>query len=315
MLDIFVTTWLKIFCTLKHNARWHMDLKENIEFIIDWIEENKHYPLRIEDVVVKSGYSRWYLQRVFLKHTGVTLATYCRRRRLTLAALAVKYSAMSLAEVASWFGYDSQQTFNKEFSRYFGTTPGKIRKSHEIKWSIIYPTLADQYFPDEKGPVLSSAPVKALCGTNHSYTLEPSQLDRHPVQHRKKLWDDFLTLLPVRPQKIYCLTGPCPEKSNGFIVNYRYFPSVCHQTQLPDYFDCLSLNEMSSKILYASFSYSGHFTGIEPFIRNIYNRQLTKAKLNRIDGDDIEEFELNGRSTFGDEDGNVKMVYYVPVSY
>lgn len=107
-----------------------------------------------------------------------------------------------------------------------------------MKCSPIYPTLADQYFSDVNGPVLSSAPVNALCGTNHTYTLEPSQLDRHPVQHRKTLWDDFLTLLPVRPQKIYCLTGPCPEQSNAFIINHRYFPSVCHQMSLPDYFDC-----------------------------------------------------------------------------
>ncbi len=41
------------------------------EYIIDeitqWIDSNLHKPLKIEDVAARAGYSKWHLQRIFVK--------------------------------------------------------------------------------------------------------------------------------------------------------------------------------------------------------------------------------------------------------
>jgi transcriptional regulator GlxA family with amidase domain len=41
-----------------------------IETIVEWIDDNLHQPLRIDDIARHSGYSKWHLQRLFLQYKG-----------------------------------------------------------------------------------------------------------------------------------------------------------------------------------------------------------------------------------------------------
>ncbi|WP_413783140.1 hypothetical protein [Dickeya poaceiphila] len=41
--------------------------------LVGWIENHLESPLMINDVTAKSGYSKWHLQRLFKKETGVAL--------------------------------------------------------------------------------------------------------------------------------------------------------------------------------------------------------------------------------------------------
>jgi len=41
--------------------------------LLEWIDENIHANLKIDDVASKSGYSKWHLQRVFSFYTGMSL--------------------------------------------------------------------------------------------------------------------------------------------------------------------------------------------------------------------------------------------------
>ncbi|STV92025.1 transcriptional activator RamA [Klebsiella michiganensis] len=57
-----------------------------IAVIIDWIDNNLHKPLRIEQIARYSGYSKWYLQRLFLQYRGESLGRYIRNKKLDSAA-------------------------------------------------------------------------------------------------------------------------------------------------------------------------------------------------------------------------------------
>lgn len=54
-----------------------------IAVIIDWIDNNLHKPLRIEQIARYSGYSKWYLQRLFLQYRGESLGRYIRNKNWT----------------------------------------------------------------------------------------------------------------------------------------------------------------------------------------------------------------------------------------
>lgn len=41
-----------------------------IETLTDWIDDNLHKPLRIDDIARHAGYSKWHLQRLFHHHKG-----------------------------------------------------------------------------------------------------------------------------------------------------------------------------------------------------------------------------------------------------
>ena len=62
-----------------------------IKDVLLWIEHNLDQSLLLDDVANKAGYTKWYFQRLFKKVTGVTLASYIRARRLTKAAVELKF--------------------------------------------------------------------------------------------------------------------------------------------------------------------------------------------------------------------------------
>ena len=56
-----------------------------IDTIVEWIDDNLHQPLRIDDIARHAGYSKWHLQRLFLQYRE-SLGRYIRERKLLLAA-------------------------------------------------------------------------------------------------------------------------------------------------------------------------------------------------------------------------------------
>ena len=55
-----------------------------IDTIVEWIDDNLHQPLRIDDIARHAGYSKWHLQRLFLQYKGESLGRYIRERKLLL---------------------------------------------------------------------------------------------------------------------------------------------------------------------------------------------------------------------------------------
>ena len=50
-----------------------------IDTIVEWIDDNLHQPLRIDDIARHAGYSKWHLQRLFLQYKGEPGALYSRK--------------------------------------------------------------------------------------------------------------------------------------------------------------------------------------------------------------------------------------------
>lgn len=44
-----------------------------IDTIVEWIDDNLHQPLRIEEIARHAGYSKWHLQRLFMQYKGESL--------------------------------------------------------------------------------------------------------------------------------------------------------------------------------------------------------------------------------------------------
>ncbi|MEM6158960.1 hypothetical protein AAH446_00125 [Erwinia sp. P6884] len=64
--------------------------------LIEWIEGNMEQRLKIEHVADKSGYSKWYLQRMFRDKTGIRLAEYIRKRKMSKSACALRLTQESI---------------------------------------------------------------------------------------------------------------------------------------------------------------------------------------------------------------------------
>lgn len=86
-----------------------MSHQQIIQTLIEWIDEHIDQPLNIDVVAKKSGYSKWYLQRMFRTVTHQTLGEYIRQRRLLLALLNYgRPSARFLISRWTWAMYRSK---------------------------------------------------------------------------------------------------------------------------------------------------------------------------------------------------------------
>ena len=95
-----------------------------IDTIVEWIDDNLHQPLRIDDIARHAGYSKWHLQRLFLQYKGESLGRYIRERKLLLAARDLRDTDQRVYDICLKYGFDSQQTFTRIFTRTFNQPPG-----------------------------------------------------------------------------------------------------------------------------------------------------------------------------------------------
>ena len=77
-----------------------------IDTIVEWIDDNLHQPLRIEEIARHAGYSKWHLQRLFMQYKGESLGRYIRERKLLLAARDLRESDARVYDICLRYGFD-----------------------------------------------------------------------------------------------------------------------------------------------------------------------------------------------------------------
>lgn len=107
-----------------------------IDTIVEWIDDNLNQPLRIDDIARHAGYSKWHLQRLFMQYKGESLGRYVRERKLKLAARDLRDTDQKVYDICLKYGFDSQQTFTRIFTRTFNLPPGAYRKEKHGKYAL-----------------------------------------------------------------------------------------------------------------------------------------------------------------------------------
>lgn len=99
-----------------------------IDSVTKWIMDNLDQRLSIDDIAVKSGYSKWYLQKLFARYHNETLARYIRKKKLACCVSELKYSNAPIIGLAVKYHFESQQSFTRSFKQMMGCTPLYCRK-------------------------------------------------------------------------------------------------------------------------------------------------------------------------------------------
>ena len=105
-----------------------MDWIERLNNALKYIEENLTDHRDIRDIADAANTSHFHFQRMFAIITEMTVADYIRRRRLTLAAREIQ-QGNNILETAVKYGYESQASFSRAFSKLHGFTPAKTREA------------------------------------------------------------------------------------------------------------------------------------------------------------------------------------------
>lgn len=103
-----------------------MNSIEQINFALDYIEQNigDEIDEKIVTSIVGCSFSQY--QRTFSFMTGISLYEYVRNRRLSLSAIELKHTQQNIIDVGVKYGYKTASGFSRAFKGYHNATPSEI---------------------------------------------------------------------------------------------------------------------------------------------------------------------------------------------
>ncbi|ASN13964.1 AraC family transcriptional regulator [Pantoea ananatis] len=279
--------------------------KQHINDLVDWIEANLTNDINIDQITLKSGYSKWHMQRLFKEMTGQTLAAYTRKRRLTLAAMALRLTRMPLIDVAVRFGFENQQNFNRVFKNHFMMTPGAFRRHRVLPVRHFHGRIA-QRAPVKQAVLVIREEALQLQGETLEWECRYGDYisDRH---HR--VAEQVRQVVRARHGAAQGWLGFQYGPGNGSVEQQHIslFRGLEAQ-QTADAHSALPVRTIAPG-LYASLAWSGSPDQLTRFIADIYYLHLPKLGVACPPGMDLLCLDL-ARST----QDRIEGVFFIPVT-
>ncbi len=170
----------------------------------------------ISQLVRYSGYSHRHLQRLFRYKTGMSVGDYIRRRRLTRAAILVRLTGYPLHDIAIGVGFDSQPSFNREFRKRFGCSPGIYRSRPGWDLSLLTPraeTEAVQYSMEKCVSERRDVRVRKFISEGHIPVT-------HESRHYARVLDTVFSAVREKTGEVTVVSGTEPVNTGYRIVTY-----------------------------------------------------------------------------------------------
>ena len=98
---------------------------------IDYIYDNLHSRITIEDLSHYINLSPAYLSKLFKKEVGISISEYIRQQKIETAKNMLKFSDISIALISSILAFPSQSYFSEIFKSITGLTPSAYRKHNK----------------------------------------------------------------------------------------------------------------------------------------------------------------------------------------
>lgn len=96
-----------------------------ISQIVKWLRDNYTRPVEISEIALKSGMVINTFHRQFKQATGLSPIQFQKQLRLLEARNLIAFESYTVASAAYQVGYQSPSQFNREYSRFFGTSPAR----------------------------------------------------------------------------------------------------------------------------------------------------------------------------------------------
>ncbi len=97
---------------------------------MDYIYDNLHEKISVEDIADSVGLSPSYLSRLFHKEVGVTISVYTAVKRVETAQNMLRFSDYSPTDIGNYLAFSSNSHFINTFKKYTGMTPREFRAKY-----------------------------------------------------------------------------------------------------------------------------------------------------------------------------------------
>lgn len=111
---------------------------QRVNAAIQYIHTHLAQPLTLEIVAAQAHYSAYHFHRIFNAITDQTLNDYINRKRIEKAAAAlIRDKRLTIAEIATNYGFNSNAAFTRAFKRFYGMSPTEFKKNTPDQYSKI----------------------------------------------------------------------------------------------------------------------------------------------------------------------------------
>ena len=111
-------------------SKMQTDQISMIHNLIQLIEENIHENLDLDALAEETGFSKYYIDRLFTALTGQRLMNYVRGRRLTRSLDDLVNTRLNIIDIAQEYQFSYEQTYIRAFKQQFQMTPAQYRRTH-----------------------------------------------------------------------------------------------------------------------------------------------------------------------------------------
>lgn len=108
--------------------RYDKRMKKVMSYIETHLDENP----TLQALSAIGCYSEFHFQRLFQAYAGEAIYTYKRRLLLERAVHHLRYSSLTITDIALQSGFETPSAFNKAFRKRFANSPSQIREQHDI---------------------------------------------------------------------------------------------------------------------------------------------------------------------------------------
>lgn len=99
-----------------------------IQQAICYMEEHIYEAINYTDVAKYVSMSNYNFHRMFSFVVGMSASEYVRNRRLTLAAIELQTTNISVLDAAYKYRYETPESFSKAFCRFHGVSPKRAKQ-------------------------------------------------------------------------------------------------------------------------------------------------------------------------------------------
>lgn len=105
-----------------------MDSKKTVQQIINFIEQHILNEISLKKISENVCYSPWYVSRIFHEAVYMSIQSYIKKRRMSLAAIELRDTKRKIIDIALDYGYQSQEAFTRTFCSLFQVAPNEYRE-------------------------------------------------------------------------------------------------------------------------------------------------------------------------------------------
>jgi len=261
---------------------------------LDAIEQGLKRPLALHALARHAGFSLWHFHRVFTEHTGDSLGSYLRKRRLTAAADELARTQRSVLDIALDYQFESHEAFTRAFKAAFDATPREFRRTGKLAWLRTRPELTParlSALPRQTTmkPRIIELPALNLLGLS-ARIIPPMSPDADNLDVVPKLYQRFCPMIPTlpTPQDHYVYgAARYPSDQERRHPDEREYLASIHVADGTKARSPLTLWRIPAGT-YACFTHRGPVANLGETINYAFSTWLPRSKFAHADGPNLD---------------------------